>query len=90
MSMSFRERFFSFLINFASVLEPIAARFISYYVRRELKKLKERGLILDYKTRTRRIGKFHYKTHIELILNLGQSQYIFSKFTAKAYRVLGR
>ena len=88
--MSFRERFLSFLINFASVFEPIAARFISYYVRRELKEWKEKGLILEYKTKTRRIGKFHYKTQIDVILSSEQAHFVLSDLLTRMYRILRR
>lgn len=47
-------------------LEPISPRFISFAVRNRLAMLKKNGLIHDYRTETRRIGKFHYRIEVNL------------------------
>ena len=67
----------------AFVFEPLAPRLISYYLGRTLKQWKQQNLILDYKTRTKRLGKFHYKTQINVDLNSNQTAYILDDWTEK-------
>jgi hypothetical protein len=76
-------RFSRFFVRVAFVFEPFTPRLVSYYVGRTLKKWKQRNLILDYKTRTKRLGKFHYKTQIDLDLNSNQTAYILDDWTKK-------
>ncbi len=68
--MSFR--FFSFLVKIAFIFEPISPRFVSFLLGKKLKEWKTRRLIDDYKTKTKRIGKFHYI--IDMNLDLTQEQ----------------
>jgi hypothetical protein len=69
------ERLFRRLIEFILVLEPLAPRAISYYMRRRLGEWKQQGLISGYKTRTQRLGKFHYK--VEMVLDLTSKQTLY-------------
>jgi len=71
------------LVRVAFVFEPVTPRLVSYYIGRTMKKWKQRNLILDYKTRTKRLGKFHYKTQIDVNLNSEQTAYILDKWTNK-------
>ena len=81
------ERVFRQLLRAAFVFEPLTPRVVSYYLARRLKKWKQQGLILDYKTRTKRLGKFHYKTQIDLDLNSDQAVHIFGDLSNKLKRV---
>jgi hypothetical protein len=76
--VSFGELVSHQLLRAAFVFEPLAPRAISYYLARLLKRWKQQGLILAYKTRTRRLGKFHYKTQVDLELSPEQAAYILS------------
>ena len=67
-------RLFSLLVRFGFVFEPISPRFISFFLGRKLKEWKNKRLIGDYKTRTRRIGKFHYKIDMNLDLTPEQAR----------------
>jgi len=69
-------RFFSFLVRIAFILEPISPRFVSFFLGRKLKEWKNKRLIGDYKTKTRRIGKFHYKIDMNLDLTPEQTREI--------------
>lgn len=61
-------RFFSFLVKIAFIFEPISPRFVSFLLGRKLKEWKIRRLIDDYKTKIKRIGKFHYVIDMNLDL----------------------
>ena len=67
-------RLFSLLVRFGFVFEPISPRFISFFLGRKLKEWKNKRLIGDYKTKTRRIGKFHYKIDMNLDLTPEQAR----------------
>ena len=81
------ERVFRQLLRAAFVFEPLTPRVVSYYLARRLKRWKQQGLILDYKTRTKRLGKFHYKTQIDLDLNSDQAVHILGDLSNKLKRV---
>jgi hypothetical protein len=70
------EHVFRRLIEFILVFEPLAPRAISYYMRRRLGEWKQQGLISGYKTRTRRLGKFHYKIEVDLDLTSKQTLHV--------------
>jgi hypothetical protein len=67
------ERVFRQLINFILFFEPMAPQAISYYMKRRLSEWKQQGLISGYKTRTQRLGKFHYKIVVDLDLTSKQT-----------------
>ena len=67
-------RFFSLLTRFVLFLEPIAPHFVSFLLGRKLKEWKSKGLIDDYKTKTKRIGKFHYEIYVDLDLMAEQAR----------------
>jgi hypothetical protein len=81
------ERVFRRLLRVAFVFEPFVPRAVSYYLARRLEKWKQQGLILDYKARTKRLGKFHYKTQIDLDLNFNQAVYILGDLSSKLKKV---
>ena len=70
------ERIFRQLMEFILVFEPLAPRAISYYMGRRLSEWKRQGLITGYKTRTRRLGKFHYKIEVDLDLTSKQTLHV--------------
>ena len=55
-------------MRFAFFLEPFAPPAISYYVSRRLDQFRQQGLIGDYKAKTSRLGKFHYKVEVDMDL----------------------
>ncbi len=57
---------------------------------RRLEKWKKQGLILNYKTRAKRLGKFHYKMQIDLDLNQEQATNILDDFLLEKLKNLRR
>jgi len=78
-----KEKLSRLFVKVGFVFEPAAPRLISYYLGQALKKRKQRNLILEYKTRTKRLGKFHYKTQIDIDLNSKQAAYILDDWAKK-------
>jgi hypothetical protein len=78
MSSSVREKLTGLLLRIAFTFEPLAPTAISFFLRRKLNELKEEGLISDYKSRTRRLGKFHYRIEIHLDVTSRQVQHILN------------
>ena len=66
------------MVRAAFFFEPLAPSAISYYLRRRLNEWKQEGLISEYKTRTRRLGKFHYKIEVDLDLNSRQAVHVLN------------
>jgi len=56
------------LLRVVFVFEPLAPTAITVLMNRQLHRFKERGAIGDYKTRTKRLGKYHYRIEINLDL----------------------
>ncbi len=79
MSYSIRKKLFQIIPKIAFVFEPLAPRAISYFLSREVTKLKKSGLIYAFQTKTKRLGKFHYLIEIDLDLTSPQMQYFMKK-----------
>ncbi len=56
------------LVDLFSFFEPIAPSFASLYIRRRLNRLRDSGLISDYKSRIKRVGRMHYLITVDLEL----------------------
>ena len=56
------------LLRVAFVFEPLAPTAITVLMNQQLHKFKEAGAIGNYKTKTKRLGKFHYRIEIDLDL----------------------
>jgi hypothetical protein len=66
------------LFRVVFVFEPLAPTAITVLMNRQLRRFKERGTIGDYKTRTKRLGKFHYRIEINLDLTGMQAVHLLS------------
>jgi hypothetical protein len=64
------------MLRAAFFFEPLAPPAISYFLKRKLKEYKEQGLISEFKTKIRRLGKFHYRIEIDFDLTEKQAQYV--------------
>jgi len=82
------ERFVPLLAIAFPLFEPLLPRYISANVRKRLKDLKQRGVILDYKARTRRLGKLHYKIAVDVDLTQEQMALILRELPDQARRTL--
>jgi len=74
------------LIRLFSIVEPLTPRAVSYYIGRYLRNWKNNNLILDYKIRTRRLGKLHYKIIVDLDLTPKQADRILSQQLLQALK----
>jgi hypothetical protein len=74
-SSSVREKLTGLLLRVAFAFEPLAPTAISFYLGRRLNELKDEGLISGYKSRTQRLGKFHYRIEIDFDLTEKQAHY---------------
>jgi hypothetical protein len=70
--ITFRDRLILFGIKHANFFEPFAKYGISYYLNGQLKNYRKQGLVSTYKTRTKRLGKWHYKIEVDLDLTSTQ------------------
>jgi len=72
---------------------PIFERFVpvvfSYFLERSLKALKNDGSIKDYRTRAVRMGKFHYKIDVRLVLTTDQVTSILTDLLNKILEYSG-
>ncbi|MCX8153531.1 MAG: hypothetical protein N3E52_03750, partial [Candidatus Bathyarchaeota archaeon] len=82
-STSVRQRFLSLTIKGAFFFEPMAPHAISYYLARRLREMVQEGWISDFHTRTRRLGKFHYKMEIDLDLTSKQAARVVDDLSLK-------
>ena len=62
------------LMRVAFVFEPLAPAAITVLMNQQLHRFKETGAIGNYKTHTKRLGKYHYR--IEIVLDLTGRQAI--------------
>ena len=90
MSNLVSERLFNIFLRFAFFLEPIAPPAISYYISRRLDSLRQRGLISDYKAKTSRLGKFHYKVEVDMDLTGKQAFQVVDDMLPKQLRHIRR
>ena len=56
------------LLKVVFVFEPLAPTAITVLMNQQLHRFKEIGAIGDYKTHTKRLGKYHYRIEIDLDL----------------------
>jgi len=82
------ERFVPLFAIAFPLFEPLMPRYISANVRKRLKSLKQQGVILDYKAKTRRIGKLHYKIAVDVDLTPEQAKRILRDLSDQARRTL--
>ena len=54
------------LLRVAFTFEPLAPTAITVLMNQQLHKYKNTGAIGDYKTKAKRLGKFHYRIEIDL------------------------
>ena len=79
-----------FLLRVAFFFEPLAPQAIGYFANKSLRDWKQRGLIGDYKTHTKRLGRFHYKLVVEMEVNSDQTHYLLGYLLPKRFKVLRR
>lgn len=71
------------LLRVAFTFEPLASTAITVLMNQQLHRFKEGGLIGDYKTHTKRLGKFHYRIEINLDLTGMQAVHLLTNLFPK-------
>jgi hypothetical protein len=66
------------LLRVAFAFEPLAPTAITVLMNQQLHKFKESGAIGDYKTKTKRLGKYHYKIEVNLDVTGLQAVHLLS------------
>jgi hypothetical protein len=76
--------------KFILLFEPISPRLVSFVLGRKLNEWKNKGLIRDYKTKIKRIGKFHYKIDVDVDLTQEQANKILKDTLFQIFKRIGR
>ena len=71
------------LMRVAFVFEPLAPTAITVLINQQLHRFKEIGAIGDYKTRTKRLGKYHYRIVMNLDLTGIQAAHLLGNVFPK-------
>ena len=71
------------------IFERFVPIFVSYFLERALRALKTEGSIDDYRTRTVRTGKFHYRIDIRIVLTEEQGKNALNDLLTKILTILG-
>jgi hypothetical protein len=71
------------LMRVAFVFEPLAPTAITVLINQQLHRFKEAGAISDYKTRTKRLGKYHYRIVMNLDLTGTQATHLLGNLFPK-------
>jgi hypothetical protein len=71
------------LMRVAFVFEPLAPTAITVLINQQLHRFKEVGAIGDYKTRTKRLGKYHYRIVMNLDLTGRQAVHLLGNLFPK-------
>ena len=65
-SVSILESTIRVLLRFVFVIEPLAPAGITFAVNRQLRKYKAAGVIGNYKAKSKRLGRYHYRVEVDL------------------------
>jgi len=71
------------LLRVIFVFEPLAPTAITILMNQQLHKFKDAGRIGNYKTKTKRLGKFHYRIEIDLDLTGMQAVHLLANLFPK-------
>jgi hypothetical protein len=71
------------LMKVAFVFEPLAPTAITALMNQQLHRYKETGAIGEYKTHTKRLGKYHYRIVINLDLTGMQAAHLLGNLFPK-------
>jgi hypothetical protein len=78
------------LLRIAFRFEPLAPTAISLLLHEQLHRYRDGGIISNYKTHTKRLGKYHYRIEIDLDLTGIQTVHLFANLFPKQFSRYGR
>ena len=81
-------RLLPIFIRVFPIFERFVPVFVSYLLERALRALKTEGSIDDYRTRTVRTGKFHYRIDVRVVLTAEQAKIILNGLLTKILGML--
>jgi hypothetical protein len=84
-SESLMEAAIKVFTKIALSFEPLAPTAITLVVNRQMHRYKEGGVICNYKTHTRRLGKFHYKIELDLDVTGVQAFHLLGNIFPKQF-----
>jgi len=67
----------------AFAFEPLAPTAITVIMNQQLHRYKEGGIVSDYKTHTKRLGRYHYRVEIDLDLTGMQAVHLLGNLFPK-------
>lgn len=68
--MEIRELIISSFIKVSFRFERFFPQFIKLFLNRRLGEYKDKGVLTEYKVKTKRRGKYHYSFEVDLFVNL--------------------
>jgi len=71
------------LLKVALRFEPLAPTAIRVLVNQQLRRYKDAGMIGNYKTKAKRLGKFHYRIEVDFDLTGMQAIHLLSNIFPK-------
>ena len=78
------------LLKVAFRFEPLAPTAITVLMNQQLHRYKEGGIVGDYKTHTKRLGKYHYRIEIDLDLTGMQATHLLANIFPNQFSNYGR
>ena len=74
------------LLRVALAFEPLAPTAITVLMNQQLHKIKEAGAIEDYKTKTKRLGKYHYRIEVNMDFSGKQSIHLLGSLFPNQFK----
>ncbi len=78
------------LLSLAFRFEPLAPTAIAFVMHEQLHRYRDGGIISNYKTHTKRLGKYHYRVEIELELTDRQAVHLLANVFPRQFSRFGR
>ena len=74
------------LLRVAFAFEPLAPAGITLLINQQLNRIKEAGTIEHYKTKTKRLGKYHYRIEVKMDLTGEQSIHLLGNLFPRQFK----
>ena len=71
------------LLRVAFRFEPLAPTVISLLMNQQLHRYRDAGIVSDYKTHTKRLGKYHYRIEMDLEVTGMQAVHLLANIFPK-------
>ncbi len=78
------------MLRLAFRFEPLAPTAIALVMHEQLHRYRDGGIISDYKTHTKRLGKYHYRIEIDLEVTGMQAAHLLANIFPKQLSRYGR